>query len=826
MARRTSKYGGLNVSVSLSRWDGKDKTILETREKDNYDVKFRQSMVQKHMQSNKPKSLDEWSDEESDYKWQTGPIMPVPKHDNSTIDQIGESVNGKLPHRHVRPHMISGHAKIDDFRGFYPAEIEKKKKEEEELFPDLTLPLPRVPPHVFKALGERALKLIWQEFLYHDADESEMIILEHMPDVANNVLNILNYMIPFEEIDYKDLEVDDYVDFQFVTGELAKHLGIRGTENPINEKWERPHALPPCCAFQACAYHTWQNQHNPSETFALNLVFNRMKLDRQGNVRQKHVFQMMDDVNIPYDMEEIPPEFMHLEGDKLIENIKQLEDLIDRLRIAEEEKEDDLYEVPKWLKTEFTDNEIMMFKHHFQVIDVDGGGDIDAEELMKLCESLGSRITLEKANKLIDDYDLDQSGTIDFGEFLALMFKIQSGTVDMADDMFATALMESKAQIKIYDEIEEVSNNPPNEYVTVSHYGKNPVEAVFKIKGPPDSIYAGAEFELEVIFQPGYPYRQPSIRFLSRIIHINFIMQVDGTGHMKHLDLLWDSRWNMHMLLDHVIKLLVHAKMSYVPIHLRETLFMFMAETGQSYESLDFFDEEDSILIQNEFHTAQETHAYLQAQAEEQEKIEAAVEEVALTEATGVNEEAGEAKAETKEGESKVNTTSSTKADSKISQELKEEVTVNMQASEKEGKLDDRGDKEGGTEETAEGKEGEDNDDELKEEGTAAKKEIFGYTDHIQAMSRMHQMHMNVLSLYLIDYNKFYEIVRHNIDRYLVAEPEDSEVVVGDPGSLEVDAGDSYLVKSLVIPEAGKKQLDRDQFAMEGMTNLVHGRRR
>ena len=90
------------------------------------------------------------------------------------------------------------------------------------------------------------------------------------------------------------------------------------------------------------------------------------------------------------------------------------------------------------------------------IIDVDKGGAIDAYELQELTESLGNRLSYDEALELIADFDLDKSGTIDFGEFLTLMFKIKAGTIDAADNKLVTAILESKNQIKIFSEIEEI----------------------------------------------------------------------------------------------------------------------------------------------------------------------------------------------------------------------------------------------------------------------------------------------------------------------------------------------------------------------------------
>jgi Ca2+-binding EF-hand superfamily protein len=66
----------------------------------------------------------------------------------------------------------------------------------------------------------------------------------------------------------------------------------------------------------------------------------------------------------------------------------------------------------------------MLFTHQFRVIDLDQSGAIEAKELQALTEYMGGKITDEEADALVAAYDVDRSGTIDFTEFLMLMFKV------------------------------------------------------------------------------------------------------------------------------------------------------------------------------------------------------------------------------------------------------------------------------------------------------------------------------------------------------------------------------------------------------------------
>jgi hypothetical protein len=52
---------------------------------------------------------------------------------------------------------------------------------------------------------------------------------------------------------------------------------------------------------------------------------------------------------------------------------------------------------------------------------------------------------------MLDEYDMDGGGTIDFMEFMILIYKIQRGTIDLANSDLALAMMEAKSQLKLFE---------------------------------------------------------------------------------------------------------------------------------------------------------------------------------------------------------------------------------------------------------------------------------------------------------------------------------------------------------------------------------------
>jgi len=65
--------------------------------------------------------------------------------------------------------------------------------------------------------------------------------------------------------------------------------------------------------------------------------------------------------------------------------------------------------------------QIFEFKQAFDIFDQDGGGDISTRELGRVMKLLGQNPTREELAKIVEEVDVDGSGTIDFDEFLIMM---------------------------------------------------------------------------------------------------------------------------------------------------------------------------------------------------------------------------------------------------------------------------------------------------------------------------------------------------------------------------------------------------------------------
>ena len=104
------------------------------------------------------------------------------------------------------------------------------------------------------------------------------------------------------------------------------------------------------------------------------------------------------------------------------------------------EEGDNTYDIPASLAQEFSPAELQLFKHHFSEIDKDKGGTIDCSELQDLTESLGKRVTPKEAKELINQFDADTNGCIDFGEFLMMMNAMKKGSAVVENNALIAAI--------------------------------------------------------------------------------------------------------------------------------------------------------------------------------------------------------------------------------------------------------------------------------------------------------------------------------------------------------------------------------------------------
>ena len=86
----------------------------------------------------------------------------------------------------------------------------------------------------------------------------------------------------------------------------------------------------------------------------------------------------------------------------------------------------------------FTAYEILHYQEEFARFDEDGSGDIDTRKICKLFNSLGEPISKKAAAAVIAQFYKGGEGTMDFEEFVDMIYQLKTGTVK-ADDGFLRA---------------------------------------------------------------------------------------------------------------------------------------------------------------------------------------------------------------------------------------------------------------------------------------------------------------------------------------------------------------------------------------------------
>ena len=70
---------------------------------------------------------------------------------------------------------------------------------------------------------------------------------------------------------------------------------------------------------------------------------------------------------------------------------------------------------------ELTPMQILAFRQVFDVVDKDGGGSIDADELYSSMKEHEPNLNISEIKEILDELDRDGKGEIDFEEFLYMM---------------------------------------------------------------------------------------------------------------------------------------------------------------------------------------------------------------------------------------------------------------------------------------------------------------------------------------------------------------------------------------------------------------------
>ena len=393
-----------------------------------------------------------WSDEDEDplrkYVLQVE-VPPVEQSDddsNAAVFRLEDETTEEASVLHED--HLSEHKRSTLFQGYVHVDRNKVVKLRDTSKPIVTQQqqqqqqqYPQVSSQTRDKLGDRVLTLLWKYFLDCGCDASELLQMHHLPRISRLLEDNYNVSLPFSKIkQVKLLEPDDYTSFSDVADQLSHHY-----VKPIvvSESGDRLCQL--CCTYGACRHklergmkegdqapdlqpdsnreYEDSQKYLESNEHKLNIIYRQLMANLNGRLRIKNILDVLGELSIVFDKRRLPREFWDNRGELLVTSLDELQELMETLRTDREGVVDPYaglykYELPGWLREEFQDSEVLLYEHHFSLIDIDQGGSVDVDELQQLIGSFGGFISRDDAQALLDAYDLDGGGTI--GRYCAL----------------------------------------------------------------------------------------------------------------------------------------------------------------------------------------------------------------------------------------------------------------------------------------------------------------------------------------------------------------------------------------------------------------------
>ncbi|KAH8069709.1 Ca2-binding protein [Aureococcus anophagefferens] len=105
-----------------------------------------------------------------------------------------------------------------------------------------------------------------------------------------------------------------------------------------------------------------------------------------------------------------------------------------------------------------SEDEIEEIREAFNLFDTDGSGTIDPKELKAAMQSLGFEAKNQTIYQMIGDIDKDNSGTIDFEEFLDMMAKMSDKDTRAAASLFPARPARAPRDARRREDIQKVFN--------------------------------------------------------------------------------------------------------------------------------------------------------------------------------------------------------------------------------------------------------------------------------------------------------------------------------------------------------------------------------
>jgi Ca2+-binding EF-hand superfamily protein len=183
----------------------------------------------------------------------------------------------------------------------------------------------------------------------------------------------------------------------------------------------------------------------------MRMIFNRHDADGSGEIEMHEVRDILTENGVPFDEEELDVVFHRFDLDKsgtldfeefteMMVDLKAEKAIVDKRQVS--------YDVHPSLASKFTPEELADLKVHFGMFDVDGGGSITDQEIKAVLTDMGLEPTDEQIVNIIREVDKDKSGEIEFGEFVALMHKVNTGAIEVGTSLLAQAVMDNEVSVQ------------------------------------------------------------------------------------------------------------------------------------------------------------------------------------------------------------------------------------------------------------------------------------------------------------------------------------------------------------------------------------------
>lgn len=104
------------------------------------------------------------------------------------------------------------------------------------------------------------------------------------------------------------------------------------------------------------------------------------------------------------------------------------------------------------IERHFTRTQLEALREQFEAADTDNSGAIDAEELYAVCKKMGENISLKQCKAIISEVDDDDSGKIEWEEYLIVMGKRKGDAARRGSGLFQKMAMKAEEAARRKDE--------------------------------------------------------------------------------------------------------------------------------------------------------------------------------------------------------------------------------------------------------------------------------------------------------------------------------------------------------------------------------------